>query len=37
MIAIGTRGQGLVARMLAGSVATKVIRGSSVAVLTLPQ
>ncbi len=37
MIAIGTRGQGFVSRMLVGSVATKVIRGSSVSVLTLPQ
>ena len=37
MIAIGTRGEGIVSRMLVGSVATKVIRGSSVAVLTLPQ
>jgi nucleotide-binding universal stress UspA family protein len=37
MIAIGTRGQGFVSRMLVGSVATKVIRGSSVAVLTLPR
>lgn len=36
MIAVGTRGQGFVARMLVGSVATKVIRGSSIAVLTLP-
>ena len=37
MIAIETRGQGFVARMLTGGVATKIIRGSSVAVLTLPQ
>lgn len=36
LIAIGTRGQGLVARMLVGSVATKVLRGSAIAVLTLP-
>jgi len=36
MIAVGTRGQGFVARMLVGSVATKVIRGSPIAVLTLP-
>jgi nucleotide-binding universal stress UspA family protein len=36
MIAIGTRGLGFMARMLVGSVATKVIRGSSIAVLTLP-
>lgn len=37
MIAVGTRGQGFVARMLVGSVATKVIRGSTIAVLTLPE
>lgn len=36
LIAIGTRGQGFIARMLVGSVATKVLRGSSIAVLTLP-
>lgn len=36
LIAIGTRGQGFIARMLVGSVATKILRGSSVAVLTLP-
>ena len=36
MIAIGTRGQGFVACMLVGSVATKIIRGSSSAVVTLP-
>ena len=36
MIAIGTRGQGFVERMLVGSVATKIIRGSSTAVLILP-
>jgi nucleotide-binding universal stress UspA family protein len=36
MIAVGTRGQGLIARMLIGSVATKIIRGSPIAVLTLP-
>lgn len=37
MIAIGTRGQGFVARMLVGSVATKILRGAPIAVLTLPQ
>jgi nucleotide-binding universal stress UspA family protein len=37
LIAVGTRGQGFVARMLAGSVATKIIRASPIAVLTLPQ
>jgi len=36
MIAIGTRGQGFVARMLVGSVATKIIRASPIAVLTQP-
>jgi nucleotide-binding universal stress UspA family protein len=36
LIAIGTRGQGLLARLVVGSVATKVIRGSPVAVLTVP-
>lgn len=37
LIAIGTRGQGFVARLLVGSVATRVLRGSSTAVLTLPE
>jgi nucleotide-binding universal stress UspA family protein len=37
MIAVGTRGQGFVARMLVGSVATKIIRASPIAVLTLPE
>jgi nucleotide-binding universal stress UspA family protein len=36
MIAVGTSGQGFVARMLVGSVASKIIRGSPIAVLTLP-
>jgi nucleotide-binding universal stress UspA family protein len=36
LIAIGTRGLGLVSRLLLGSVATKVIRASSIAVLTVP-
>jgi len=36
LIAIGTRGLGLVARLLLGSVATKVIRASSIAALTVP-
>jgi nucleotide-binding universal stress UspA family protein len=36
LIAIGTRGLGLVSRLLVGSVATKVIRASPVAVLTVP-
>jgi nucleotide-binding universal stress UspA family protein len=36
VIAIGTRGLGLVARFLLGSVATKVVRASTVAVLTVP-
>jgi nucleotide-binding universal stress UspA family protein len=36
MIAIGTRGLGFVARMFVGSVATKIIRASPIAVLTVP-
>jgi nucleotide-binding universal stress UspA family protein len=36
LIAIGTRGLGLVSRLLLGSVATKVIRGSTIPVLTVP-
>lgn len=36
LIAIGTRGLGLVSRLLLGSVATKVIRASTIAVLTVP-
>ena len=37
MIAVGTRGLGFVARLLLGSVATKVIRASPVPVLTIPR
>ncbi|HKN66107.1 MAG TPA: universal stress protein [Gemmatimonadaceae bacterium] len=37
MIAVGTRGLGFVARLLLGSVATKVIRASPVPVLTVPR
>jgi nucleotide-binding universal stress UspA family protein len=37
MIAIGARGHGLIARMLVGSVASKILRGSAIAVLTLPE
>lgn len=37
LIAIGTRGLGLVSRLLLGSVATKVIRASTIAVLTVPE
>jgi nucleotide-binding universal stress UspA family protein len=37
MIAVGTRGLGFVARLLLGSVATKVIRASSMPVLTVPR
>jgi nucleotide-binding universal stress UspA family protein len=36
LIAVGTRGLGLVSRLIVGSVATKVIRNSTVAVLTVP-
>ena len=36
LIAMGTRGLGLVARLLLGSVATKVIRASPTPVLTIP-
>jgi len=36
LIAIGTRGLGLVSRLLLGSVATKVIRASTIPVLTVP-
>jgi nucleotide-binding universal stress UspA family protein len=37
MIAIGARGHGRTARMLVGSVASKILRGSAIAVLTLPE
>jgi nucleotide-binding universal stress UspA family protein len=37
MIAVGTRGLGFVARLLLGSVATKVIRASPLPVLTIPR
>jgi nucleotide-binding universal stress UspA family protein len=36
LIAIGTRGLGLVSRLLLGSVATKIVRASPMAVLTVP-
>jgi len=36
LIAVGTRGLGLVSRLLVGSVATKVIRAATIAVLTVP-
>lgn len=36
LIAVGTRGLGFVARLLLGSVATKVIRASPMPVLTIP-
>lgn len=36
LIAVGTRGLGFVARLLVGSVATKVIRASPMPVLTIP-
>jgi len=36
LIAVGTRGLGFVARLLLGSVATKVIRAAPVPVLTIP-
>jgi nucleotide-binding universal stress UspA family protein len=36
LIATGSRGQGRIARMLIGSVATKVLRGSTCSVLTVP-
>jgi len=36
LIAVGTRGQGFLARLLLGSVATKIIRASPIAVLTIP-
>jgi nucleotide-binding universal stress UspA family protein len=36
LIALGTRGLGLVSRLFLGSVATKVIRASPIAVLTVP-
>jgi len=36
LIAIGTRGLGSVSRLLLGSVATKIVRASSIAVLTVP-
>ena len=36
LIAVGTRGLGLVSRLMLGSVATKVIRASTIAVLTVP-
>ena len=36
LIAVGTRGLGLVSRLIVGSVATKIVRASTVAVLTVP-
>jgi nucleotide-binding universal stress UspA family protein len=36
LITVGTRGQGFLARLLLGSVATKVVRASPVAVLVIP-
>ena len=36
LIAVGTRGLGRVSRLLVGSVATKVIRAATIAVLTVP-
>jgi len=36
LIAVGTRGKGFLARLLLGSVATKVVRASPIAVLTIP-
>jgi len=36
LIAVGTRGQGFLARLFLGSVATKVVRASPIAVLTVP-
>jgi len=36
LIAVGTRGQGFLARLLLGGVATKIIRASPIAVLTIP-
>ena len=36
LIAVGTRGQAFLARLLLGSVATKIIRASPIAVLTIP-
>lgn len=37
LIAVGTSGRGLIARLLLGSVATKVIRASPVSVLTIAE
>jgi len=36
LIAVGTRGQGFMARLLLGSVATKVVRASPITVLAIP-
>ena len=36
LIATGSRGRGLVARMLVGSVATQILRGATCSVLTVP-
>ena len=36
LIATGSRGRGLVARMLVGSVATQILRGAACSVLTVP-
>lgn len=36
LIAVGTRGQGFIARLLIGSVATKVVRASPIPVLVIP-